>query len=133
MPPHQGSGAGQAIEVRIHDPWLSAPPSLTPRTLQDAYVLASILGDPSVTRDNLPLALKAYEHVRLPFANHILEASANAGKLCQLRSEHRDNEETLAPALQGQWGWVGSEDPQDQFLRALRWMKEHEVVNSTNA
>lgn len=102
MPPHQGSGAGQAIE--------------------DAYMLSSILGHPSVTRANLSQALKAYEHVRLPFANHVLNASNNAGKLCQLRSVHGDNETTLAPAIQGQWGWVDSEDPAAQLDRALGWM-----------
>lgn len=120
MPPHQGSGAGQAIEVG--QTLLLATSSGLKVYLQDAYMLSSILGHPSVTLANLPQALKAYEHVRLPFANHILNASNNAGKLCQLRSIHRENEETLAPAFQGQWGWVDSEDPETQFQRALRWM-----------
>lgn len=85
-------------------------------------MLASILGHASVTRANLAQALRAYEHVRLPFANHVLSASSNAGKLCQLRSAHGDNEATLAPAIQGQWGWVDSEDPAAQLERALDWM-----------
>lgn len=104
MPPHQGSGAGQGIE--------------------DAYTLASILGHPSVTVETLPQALKAYDHVRLPFANHVLEASNNAGKLCQLRSVYGTDEPRVAAAIQNQWGWVDSEDPEAQLERALECLNE---------
>ena len=59
MSPHQGSGAGQALE--------------------DAYVLGSLLGRPSVVRETLQTALKVYEEVRLPFARDIQRRSADAG------------------------------------------------------
>ena len=95
---------------------------MTKRNVQDAYILASILGHPSVTADYLPQALKAYEHVRLPFANHILEASNTAGKLCQLRSVYGTDELRVAAAMQSQWGWVDSEDPEAQLERALKWL-----------
>jgi salicylate hydroxylase len=125
MPPHQGSGAGQAIEVSRHRTATGLAPAhyLSPSD-QDAYILASILGDASVTHDSLPDALRAYEHVRRPFANHVLEASTHAGRLCELRGGPRDDEVALAPALQNQWGWVGGEDPNEQLERALRWMHE---------
>ena len=56
MTPHQGSGAGQAIE--------------------DAYILGSVLGSPSVKLRTLPTALKIYEEVRLPSVNDIQRRSA---------------------------------------------------------
>lgn len=61
MTPHQGSGAGQAIE--------------------DAYVLSSLLAHPSLTNSNLEVALKVYETVRLPFANEVMKRSATNGRL----------------------------------------------------
>lgn len=93
-------------------------------------MLAGILGDPSVTRENLPQALKAYEHVRLPFANHVLKASSNAGRICQLRSAEGTDETKVALAMQNQWGWVDSEDPQAQLQRALEWMAKYHGSNA---
>ena len=61
MTPHQGSGAGQAIE--------------------DAWILASILSNPLVTKETLPEALKVYDEVRRPFANEIVRKSAASGRL----------------------------------------------------
>ena len=58
MTPHQGSGAGQAIE--------------------DAYVLGSLLGHPSVTLATLSSALKVYQKIRLSFANEVQRRSAEA-------------------------------------------------------
>ncbi|KAJ3725042.1 hypothetical protein DFJ43DRAFT_585119 [Lentinula guzmanii] len=53
--PHQGTGAGQAIE--------------------DAYFLAELLGDPRTTLNTLPQALKVYDKFRRPWTQ---EASAKA-------------------------------------------------------
>ena len=91
---------------------------------QDAYILAGILGHPSVHLENLAEALRAYEHVRLPFANDIVERSRTAGAMYELRSVHGDNYASLGPAIQGQWSWVESEDPAAQIERAIRWMTE---------
>lgn len=64
MTPHQGSGAGQGIE--------------------DAYVLAALLAHPRTTRETLPVALKAYEAIRLPFAIDVQRRSSRSGRLLQL-------------------------------------------------
>ena len=40
----------------------------------------------------------------------------------ELRSMHGDNYESLALAIQNQWGWVESEDVQAQLDRAISWM-----------
>lgn len=90
---------------------------------QDAYILANLLGHPSATKETLRVTLLAYEHVRLPFANKVIEGSRNAGAMYELRSPHRDNYSTLGPAIQNQWGWVEQEDPEAQLRRAIGWMK----------
>ncbi|KAH8111729.1 hypothetical protein DFH11DRAFT_1790494 [Phellopilus nigrolimitatus] len=61
MTPHQGSGAGQAIE--------------------DAYILASILTHQLTTRETLPASLKVYEAVCLPHGNEVQWRSWQNGKL----------------------------------------------------
>ncbi|KAL0954169.1 hypothetical protein HGRIS_005302 [Hohenbuehelia grisea] len=49
MTPHQGSGAGQAME--------------------DAFILATLLGHPRTTRGTISRALKVYDEIRRPFAH----------------------------------------------------------------
>lgn len=119
MTPHQGAGAGQSIEVRLKIVAIM----LKLRRRQDAYILANLLGHPSATKETLRVTLLAYEHVRLPFANKVIEGSRNAGAMYELRSPHRDNYSTLGPAIQNQWGWVEQEDPEAQLRRAIGWMK----------
>ena len=63
MTPHQGSGAGQAVE--------------------DAWILASILAHPLTTKETIPAALKIYEEIRLPFANDVVRGSSTCGRLCE--------------------------------------------------
>ncbi|KAF9070741.1 salicylate 1-monooxygenase [Rhodocollybia butyracea] len=58
--PHQGSGAGQAIE--------------------DAYFLAKLLGDPRTTLETLPRALRVYDNIRRPWTQET-SAKANANAL----------------------------------------------------
>lgn len=65
MEPHQGSGAGQAIE--------------------DAYILGALLTHPRVTRATLRIALDAYQQVRLPRANDVQRRSVINGHLYDFR------------------------------------------------
>ncbi|KAH8107255.1 FAD/NAD-P-binding domain-containing protein [Cristinia sonorae] len=99
MLPHQGAGAGQAIE--------------------DAYILANILGDPSVTPATISHALKAYEDVRLPFANARVEDSRVNGLLYQFNSEHEDRLETLGPTLENRWNWLWETSLEEEVQQAL--------------
>jgi salicylate hydroxylase len=55
MAPHQGAGAGQSIE--------------------DAYVLPTLLGHSRTTLNTIPRALTIYDTVRQPFANKVAEQS----------------------------------------------------------
>ncbi|TFY51333.1 hypothetical protein EVG20_g11048, partial [Dentipellis fragilis] len=54
----------------------------------DAFILASLVGDPSVTPLTLEHALEAYEHVRLPPANHVLTGSRESGRMYEFVDEY---------------------------------------------
>ncbi|KAL0577537.1 hypothetical protein V5O48_004435 [Marasmius crinis-equi] len=68
--PHQGTGAGQAIE--------------------DAYILAELLGHPLTTRGTIPRALRAYDSVRRPWAQDIAEKARLNGHCLALDFEGFD-------------------------------------------
>jgi len=84
MSPHQGAGAGQAIE--------------------DAYVLSQLFSQ--ATPDSLHRSLDAYQAVRLPVANRVLTGSYESGKMYEFNSGHGDDYEKLGPAIQRQWDWI---------------------------
>ncbi|KAH9951522.1 FAD/NAD-P-binding domain-containing protein [Amylocystis lapponica] len=103
MSPHHGAGAGQAIE--------------------DAFVLARILGDPHTTLERIPHALLAYQHVRLPMANLVLCSSAECGRLYEFNGafEGRDDFWMLGEVIGQQWGWLNGTTPEGNVERALRY------------
>jgi len=107
MAPHQGAGAGQAIE--------------------DAFILAALLEQVSLeetSSENLPHALEAYQRIRLPFANHVLKESYISGSMYEFDSEFGDDYETLVPAIASQWHWVEDTSPESERLRALECFRE---------
>lgn len=67
MAAHQGSGAGQAIE--------------------DACVLAELLGHPGATLDTLPDVLRIYDTLRRPFALDIADRSFQNGRYLSMNHE----------------------------------------------
>ncbi|KAI0743626.1 FAD/NAD(P)-binding domain-containing protein [Daedaleopsis nitida] len=101
MTPHQGAGAGQAIE--------------------DAFILAEVLGHHDTTLANIPRALAAYERVRLPMANHVLRGSRQSGDMYEFNSPLRDNLAPLGPMIGSQWDWLWDSSPQSERDRSL-WM-----------
>jgi len=111
MSPHQGAGAGQAIE--------------------DAYMLARILGHPDATLSTLPHALLAYEHVRLPLANRVLQGSKDSGELYEFNGHCEDDLQTLGPAIGKQWDWLWETTPEREVERALAWMQGGIVQKSS--
>lgn len=104
--PHQGAGAGQAIE--------------------DAHVLAELLGDARVvTADDVAAAFKAYDQVRRPRSQRVVTSSAeNAYLLCLRLDGVGSDEETLKKTLQERLAWLWNEDVQEQAERARRIMLE---------
>ncbi|TFK91603.1 FAD/NAD(P)-binding domain-containing protein [Polyporus arcularius HHB13444] len=99
MTPHQGAGAGQAIE--------------------DAFVLAEVLGHRHTSRSAIPRALTAYERVRLPMANHVLEGSRQSGNMYEFNGPLGDNLVPLGPLIGSQWDWLWDTTPQSERDRAL--------------
>jgi salicylate hydroxylase len=97
MGPHQGSGAGQSIE--------------------DAYVLATLLGHSSTTLDTIPRTLHVFNAVRRPYANQIAERSRLNGLYFTLRyngidfdrlsgDEQVNQLQGLGNALTKNWEWT---------------------------
>ena len=75
-------------------------------------------------KKNIPLALKAYEHIRLPFATDVMTRSGKTGALYEFRSPEAYDDAAWVPELEKQFEWVYGEDPVDQLAEAIRWMGE---------
>ncbi|KAI0793194.1 FAD/NAD(P)-binding domain-containing protein [Abortiporus biennis] len=104
MTTHQGAGAGQAIE--------------------DAFVLASLLGRTCVTRENIPKVLQAYEAVRLPLVNEVLRGSKFAGRMYEFDSFYGDDYASLASAIKHQWDWLFTSPPEEAIQTALKMIHD---------
>ena len=110
--PHQGAGAGQAIE--------------------DAHVLAEILADPQVTETNdFAAALQAYDSVRRPRSQQVVVSSKENGDLLCLRMDGiLDDEEKLKATFSKRFSWLWDVDIADQAENArkltLALIKENE-------
>ncbi|KAJ2916737.1 hypothetical protein MD484_g3704, partial [Candolleomyces efflorescens] len=115
-PPHQGSGAGQAIE--------------------DAFVLATLLAHPSTNRQNLPRALSIFDRVRRPVAHDVHERNRLNGQYFTFHhtnltpSEELSREETLkrlkalGEAFTKNWEWAWSTSAEPVVREALRLLNE---------
>ncbi|KAA0009749.1 salicylate 1-monooxygenase [Billgrantia pellis] len=99
MVPHQGAGAGQALE--------------------DAYVLASLLTDQACTRQNVQQVLAAFESVRLERTCKVQRTSHQAGDLYEYSAPGiGDDEARLAIDLETRFDWLWNHDPQDDVAAA---------------
>ncbi|KAF8485624.1 FAD/NAD-P-binding domain-containing protein [Gautieria morchelliformis] len=105
MTPFQGAGAGQAID--------------------DAFILAELLGHSRTTKETLASALKAYEHIRLPMATHVLQGSRNSGRMYEFNGPHGEEYDVLGPAIQKQWDWIHASTPEEDAERAIAWMESN--------
>lgn len=86
MLPHLGAGAGQGIE--------------------DAYLLAQLLGDVRTTADNVEMVLQVYSDVRRPRSQRILDHSVRAGLVYDGYGPSGFTKEGLAQDLREIEGWV---------------------------
>lgn len=102
--PHQGAGAGQAIE--------------------DAHVLAELLSDPSVTGpEQAVAAFQAYDAVRRPRAQRVVTTSKDNGDLLCLSYEGvEDDAEKLKETCNERLRWLWDLDVQEQVENARRIM-----------
>lgn len=102
--PHQGAGAGQAIE--------------------DSHILAELLGDPRVTRaEDVIEAFRAYDTVRRPRSQRVVTSSKeNAYLLCLSLDGVGDDEERLRETFQQRLRWLWDVDVAEDAQRAKREM-----------
>jgi salicylate hydroxylase len=102
--PHQGSGAGMAIE--------------------DALVLSQLLGQVQEKTD-LQKAFKAYDAVRRPRTQKLVSTSRDAGCLYEFQKESvRDDVEALRNNLEGRMRWVWDIDLEEHLQEAMRIYRE---------
>ena len=99
MTPWQGSGASQALE--------------------DAVVLAAVLS--KVTKPaQIEAAFKAYDEVRRPRAQAIVDSSRLTGRIMTgLEAEMNTDPEKLAGALGARWGFIYDFDINQHWQEAL--------------
>ncbi|KAJ7289283.1 hypothetical protein C8J57DRAFT_428970 [Mycena rebaudengoi] len=114
MAPHQGSGAGQAIE--------------------DAYILATALGHRSTTRETLPRALRVFDEVRRPAATAVMEKSRMAGRYFSFDVDGVDFDRLAGPQLWDKlqklagvvtqnWEWTWTTSVDTSIQEALRMLE----------
>ncbi|KAJ8082777.1 hypothetical protein PM082_008633 [Marasmius tenuissimus] len=115
MTPHQGSGAGQAIE--------------------DSYILAALLGHPRTTRENVQRALRIYDEIRRPMAQRVMEKTRMNGRLYSMELDGLDIDD-MPPAQQWEflqrmgkkfvknWEWAWTTTIDDTLLEALRRLEQ---------
>ncbi|WP_302140523.1 salicylate 1-monooxygenase [Halomonas alkalicola] len=97
--PHQGAGAGQALE--------------------DAYVLASLLGDDACTRDSAEQVLAAFEAVRHGRTCRVQRTSHEAGNVYEYAGEGiGDDEAKLIENLETRFDWLWNHDPEADVAAA---------------
>ena len=102
--PHQGAGAGQAIE--------------------DAFILSSLLGDEKTqSASNIPAAFKAYDAIRRPRSQKVVATSRAAGLTYAFQGPAQDNLEKIGEELLKRYQWIWDEDMEKQAERAKSLLK----------
>lgn len=97
--PHQGSGAGMALE--------------------DAYVLSSLLGHVCIVEE-LEIAFEAYDHVRRPRDMKLVETSRACGEVYEfLGPDTGDDVQRIDENLSKRYDWIWEEDVAAELTRAL--------------
>ncbi|RDX50877.1 FAD/NAD(P)-binding domain-containing protein [Lentinus brumalis] len=119
MMPYQGAGAGQAIE--------------------DAFILATVLGDRRTTQSTISRALRVYDSIRRPFALRIQEASRENGILYTLNypgltfdrpacaqpgSEDAEKLKEIRTRIRMNWEWAWKTTLDGDVSRALRQLDD---------
>ncbi|KAJ3489228.1 hypothetical protein NLI96_g2278 [Meripilus lineatus] len=104
MLPHLSAGAGQGVE--------------------DAFVLARLLGDPRTNTTNLEEVLCAYDLVRRPRVQKIWDGSLAAGNCYEGHGKHGFTTEGVRNDLTGQWDHVWHHDIVKDIQTAVEYLRE---------
>jgi salicylate hydroxylase len=101
MLPHQGAGAGQGLE--------------------DAWLLARLLGDPQAVQTTPEELLKTYDAIRRPRACRVQRTSWEAGELYEFRDPAiADHEPQLSTTLASRFDWLWNHDLHNDLEEARR-------------
>lgn len=85
-------------------------------------MLACLLG--KATIDTVEEVLLAYEKVRLPAANAVLQGSFESGKMYEFDSAYGAEYETLGPAIQAQWNWISATKVEEDVNAAMGYLMQ---------
>jgi salicylate hydroxylase len=96
--PHQGAGAGQAIE--------------------DAFILSNLLGQ-ITSADNVEHAFKAYDAVRRPRSQRVVTTSRETARIYEMEDEEIGADlEKIGQNLKTRYDWIWKEDLSRQLREA---------------
>jgi salicylate hydroxylase len=102
--PHQGQGAGMAFE--------------------DAYILSQLIGH-ARTADDLEGSFRAFDAVRRPRTQRLVETSREAGRIWAFREAGiGDDIEKVKRAAQGRQNWLWFEDLEGEIKEGKAMMAE---------
>ncbi|KAF8656075.1 hypothetical protein AX16_002775 [Volvariella volvacea WC 439] len=119
MSPQQASGAGQAIE--------------------DAYILATLLGHPLTTLQNIDEVLEIYDSIRRPMATEVQERSLLNGRYFGLQlpgldsTTEFDRLPEIGEAIKANWSWTWSTTLDKSIQDALRMLENSEGLGMAQA
>ncbi|KAG1878042.1 FAD/NAD(P)-binding domain-containing protein [Suillus subalutaceus] len=105
MSPFQGSGAGQSIE--------------------DAYLLMTVLGHKSTTLETVPRALAIYDRLRRPFSSEVARRSMRSGQLCASQEDVPLHE--LGDTITKNWEWAWLTELDDALEEAVRLVEDSSI------
>ncbi|OAX37336.1 FAD/NAD(P)-binding domain-containing protein [Rhizopogon vinicolor AM-OR11-026] len=106
MMPFQGSGAGQSIE--------------------DAYLLATVLGHKATTLETVPRALAIYDKLRRPFSSDVALRSRLTGQQCTFQVDVPLHE--LGDAMAKNWEWAWLTELDDALEEAVKLVEDGSSV-----
>jgi salicylate hydroxylase len=96
--PHQGAGAGQAIE--------------------DAYILTHLLGKIDSAKD-IEDAFRAYDSVRRPRSQKVVRTSRDAAALYEFEDDNVGADlDLIKKTLEARYDWIWDEDLPQQLKKA---------------
>ena len=104
---HSGAGAGMAVE--------------------DASILSELLSDPSVhSLDTIAAVFIAYDHVRRPRTQRLVQYSRESGMLFQMRYPGiEDNVEKIKEELRTRQRWIWDIDLDEHLKEAKRELHKY--------
>lgn len=111
--PHQGAGAGQAME--------------------DAFIMSELLADVRIKRPtDIPAAFRAYDAVRRPRSQQVVTTSRAAGELYGLQGPAGSDLELVRADLLGRYQWIWENDLAEQLRQAKAHMARENVLSPTS-